>query len=230
MNMHATGPGASFWGRLNETEQAALQALGRISTFRPGDTMCIQGEPATHVFVLVKGWVKILSVTSDGHEIVLALRGRGDIVGELAGEFTGYRTATVRAIDLVRSLIIGHDSFSSYLDSNPGASRAYRYAVMQSWNDAAEILRSRWVSSGAQRLAAVLLDLAYRHGTATQNGISIALPLTQEEIASLIGASRATVTRALRDWRRRGLIRTRQRNITIMDVTGLRRIAGREAG
>jgi len=227
--MHATGPGANFWGRLNEAEQTALQALGRISVFRPGDTMCTQGAPATHVFVLVNGWVKIFSVTSDGHEIVLALRGRGDIVGELAGEFTGYRTATVKAIDLVRSLIIGHESFMSYLDSNPGASRAYRHAVTQSWNDAAAILRSRWAASGAQRLAAVLLDLGYRHGTATESGIGIALPLSQEEIASLIGASRATVTRALRDWRRRGLVRTRQRHIMLIDIAGLRRIAGQEA-
>lgn len=228
--MHATGPGASFWGLLNEAEQAALQALGRISTFRPGDTMCVQGEPATHVFVLVNGWVKILSVTSDGHEIVLALRGRGDIVGELAGEFTGYRTATVRAIDIVRSLIIGHESFNSYLDANPGASRAYRHAVTQSWNDAAEILRSRWVTSGAQRLAGLYLALADRQGASTGNGIGVTLPLSQEEIASLIGCSRATVTRTLRDWRRRGIIRTsRRRHVTLMDIAGLRRIAGQEA-
>ena len=107
MNLHAIGPPQGVWGLLTDTEQAVLSALGRMSVFPPGATMCVEGEPATHVFVLIAGWVKILSVTSEGHELVLALRGPGDIVGEVAGEATGYRTATVQATGTVRTLIVG---------------------------------------------------------------------------------------------------------------------------
>jgi CRP/FNR family transcriptional regulator, cyclic AMP receptor protein len=81
--------------------------------------MCQEGDPATHLYVLMVGWVKILSVTSHGQERVLALRGNGDIVGELAGEMTGHRTATLQAIDAVHALIVRYDRFSSFLDSNP---------------------------------------------------------------------------------------------------------------
>jgi CRP-like cAMP-binding protein len=172
MNLHAIGPPQGFWGLLTDTEQAVLSALGRMSVFPPGATMCVEGEPATHVFVLIAGWVKILSVTSEGHELVLALRGHGDIVGELAGEATGYRTATVQAIDTVRSLIVGHDRFSSFLDSHPGASHAYRRVVTQRWRDAAAMLRRRSVTSGAQRLAVLLLDLAGQHGTGSARSTS----------------------------------------------------------
>src|SRR5438309_4427537 len=100
--MHGTGSPDGFWRLLNGTEQAALTTLGAMRDFPPGATMCFEGEPATHVFVLMAGWVKVLAVTSDGHEMVLALRGFGDIVGEVAGETTGHRNATVRTVDSVR--------------------------------------------------------------------------------------------------------------------------------
>jgi tetratricopeptide (TPR) repeat protein len=64
------------------------------------------------------------------------------------------------------------------------------------------------------------------HGGQAEGIIEIALPLSQDELASLAGTSRATVTRALNGWRQRGLIRTGQRRITLTDVPGLRRAAG----
>jgi CRP/FNR family cyclic AMP-dependent transcriptional regulator len=224
--MHGNGSADKFWDLLSGTEQAALSALGPTRDFPPGATMCFEGEPATHVFVLVAGWVKILSVTSDGHEQVLALRGHGDIVGEVAGETTGRRNATVRTIDRVRALIVGYDRFSAFLDSYPAAARAYRHVMTQRWNDAATMLRRHPVTSGAQRLAAVVLELAARHGSGAAGAIDVAMPLSQQELASLAGTSRATVTRALRNWRQRGYIRTGQRRITITDLQSLRQIAG----
>jgi CRP/FNR family transcriptional regulator, cyclic AMP receptor protein len=187
--------------------------------------MCVEGEPTTHVFVLVTGWVKVLAVTSDGHEQVLALRGQGDIVGELAGATTGHRNATVKAIDTVRALIVRYDRFGSFLDSNPGADRAYRHVMTLRWNDTATMLRSRPYTTGAQRLASLLLELADRYGSPADGKIDVAMPLSQEELASLAGASRATVTRALSNWRQRGFIRTAQRRITIIDLGGLRQVA-----
>ena len=84
------------------------------------------------------------------------------------------------------------------------------------------------MTNGAQRLARLLLDLAARHGIETGGGVHVAMPLTQEELASLAGASRATVTRALSNWRRRGIIRTGQRDITITGLAALRKIAGQQ--
>jgi CRP/FNR family cyclic AMP-dependent transcriptional regulator len=166
-------------------------------------------------------------VTRDGQELVLALRGHGDITGEFAGETTGYRSATIRAIGTVRSLIVGHERFSSFLDAEPGASHAYRRVVTQRWSDAATLLRSRSVTTGAQRLAGLLIELAGQHGRPVDGGIHLAMPLSQEDLASLAGTSRATVTRALANWRERGFIRTGgQRRLLITDLPGLRQAAG----
>lgn len=189
--------------------------------------MCVEGDPASHVFVLMNGWVKILSVTDDGHEMILAVRGDGDTVGETAGETTGHRNATMKAIGTVHALIISYDRFSAFLDTHPRAGSAFRRTITQRWSDADTMLRRHAVTSGGQRLAALLLELAARHGNGADGAIELALPLSQEELASLAGISRATVTRALSDWRKRGFIRTSQRHITITDLPGLRQITRR---
>jgi len=224
--MQGTGSGQGFWALLTRDEQDVLTALGRMSVFPSGATLCVEGEPSTHVFILVTGWVKIVAVTTDGHELVLALRGQGDIVGEIAGETTGRRNATVKAVETVRALIVRYDRFGSFLDANPGANRAYRRQVTLRWNDTATVLRGRALTTGAQRLARLLLELAAQHGSGGDGTIHVAMPLSQEELASLIGTSRATVTRALSNWRKRGFIRTAQRHITIIDLGGLQQVTG----
>lgn len=220
------GSGQGFWTLLSSDERDALRDLGMPKDYSPGATICHEGDPATHVYILLAGWVKILSATKDGHAIVLALRSAGDIVGEVAGETTGRRNATVRAVDAVQALIVRHDKFSSFLDRNQGADRAYRRVVTQKWNDTDTMLRRRAGTTGAQRLAALLLDLADRHGHGVDGARHPVMPLTQDELASLAWTSRATVTRAFSNWRKRGFVLTGPHHITILDQAGLRKIAG----
>jgi CRP/FNR family transcriptional regulator, cyclic AMP receptor protein len=214
-----------FWGQLPERERQLLQSAGRARIFPPDATVCAQGDLATHVFVLVSGWVKVTVVTGGGQQSLLALRGNGDVVGELAGEVAGCRTATVKTIGQVRSIIVPHPRFVTFLDTNPAAAGAYRHALTERWNDTAESLRIQSISSGAERLARLLLELAAEHGRGDEHHTTIELPLSQEELASLASASRATVTRALGAWRRRRLVETSPRHITITDRDALARIA-----
>jgi CRP/FNR family cyclic AMP-dependent transcriptional regulator len=218
-------PAGGFWGQLPEREKKLLRTAGRTRDFPPAATICVQGDPATHVFILVSGWAKVLSVTGAGQQTVLALRGNGDVVGEVAGEVTGYRTATIKAIGPVRAIVVPHRRFSAILDTNPAAARAYRHALTRRWNDTAEHLRVQATSSGAERLARLLIELAEGHGQGDEHQMTIELPLSQEELASLVSASRATVTRALSDWRQRRLIETSTRHITITDLAALAKIA-----
>jgi CRP/FNR family transcriptional regulator, cyclic AMP receptor protein len=225
--MQGMGSGQGFWYLLSQDERDALSNLGLTRDYPGGATMCLEGDLATHVFILLIGWVKILSATKDGHESLLALRGDGDVVGDIAGETTGRRNATIQAIETVKALIVRHDSFNSFLDSHPRAARTFRRVVTQKWNDTDAALRRRAETSGAQRLANLVLDLAERYGRAVDSSVELVTPLSQEELASLAGTSRATVTRAFSNWRMRGLVRTAQHRITITDPKGLRRLAGR---
>jgi CRP/FNR family transcriptional regulator, cyclic AMP receptor protein len=214
-----------FWWLLTASEQGDLSDAGQIRIYKPGSIMCNEGDLATHLFVLVTGSVKIISVTADGDRRVVALRGHGDVIGEISGETTGQRTATVQAIDEVHALIVGYERFLTFLESHPIAARLYLHVMIQRWSEAAAMISTRSVTTGTQRLAALLLQLAGRDG----NGTDIAIPLSQEELAGLAGTSRTTVTRALRSWRRRGFIRTGQRQIRILDQQALHRAAGQQS-
>jgi CRP/FNR family cyclic AMP-dependent transcriptional regulator len=229
VRIHGDSAAKGFWNLLSGTERSALTALGSARDFRPGATMCHEGEPATHLYVLVSGWVKILSVTAEGQERVHALRGNGDVVGEMAGEISGemagHRTATLQAVDPVHALIVRYDRFNTFLDGNPHAARAYRRAITQRLRDTVAQLSRQSVTSGAQRLALHLLELAERHGTEADGVVDVIMPLSQEELASLAGASRATVTRAFGNWRKRGIVRTAPKHVTITDLASLRQIA-----
>jgi len=64
-NMQGMGSAHGFWELLTGDEQRDLMALGQGKKYPPGTTLCVEGDPATPVFVLLDGWVKILSVTGD---------------------------------------------------------------------------------------------------------------------------------------------------------------------
>ena len=219
--------GPDFWGQLGAGERAALIAASRSRIFPAGSVLCTEGEPTTHVFVLISGWVKCITVTSDGREILEALRSEGEVIGEIAGQVTGYRTATVQAAGAVDALIAGTKQFGDFLDAHPAAARAYRRYIAERHRAANEQQRAHALQSGAQRLACLLLDLDEQRDRAERGLITAPPPLSQEELASLIGGSRSTVTRALHDWRSRGIIGTSPRHNQILDRPRLLRIAGR---
>lgn len=227
--MQGMGSSQGFWALLSRDERDTLSGLGLPRDYSAGATICNEGDPNTHVFILVTGLVKVMSSTTDGHEIVLALRGAGDTVGEVSGVTTGRRNATIQAVDAVHALIVPYDKFNSFLDANQGAGRAYRRVMTQRWNDADAMLRIRAVTTGGQRLARLLLELADRYGYGEDGARHLVMPLTQDELASLAGTSRATVTRALSNWRKRGFIRTAHRHVTIVDLPALRRVMGPSA-
>jgi CRP-like cAMP-binding protein len=222
--------GTGFWESISDNERMVLSNQGRESLFTRGMPLCLEGDASTHILILLTGWAKVLSTTIEGHEIVLGLRGPGDIVGELAADLGGYRTATVRAIVPVHALSAGVDRFIAFLDAHPAAAHAYRKAMAERQRESTENLRGRIESSGAQRLARLMLDLAARCGAMTEQGVTLMIPLSQADLATWVGVSRATVTRALRQWRDRGVVSTAQGHTTITDVATLRRIGRSSPG
>jgi hypothetical protein len=85
-----------------------------------------------------------------------------------------------------------------------------------------------WLAFGGgsptNRVAALLLELAVRHGKPTSEGIEIRPPATQQELASTVAISRESLTRVLRELRERGLISTGRRRVTIHRMTELQRL------
>jgi CRP/FNR family cyclic AMP-dependent transcriptional regulator len=219
--------GSGFWELLGERDRQDFISQARPRVYPPGATLCTEGEPSTYVFILLSGWVKVFTVTREGRQVIEALRGAGEIIGEIAGQVTGYRTANVQAIGTVRTLIVGARELGEFFDTHPAAARAHRRAMAERQRGDNEQQRNLALYSGSQRLAGLLLDLAERQDAAADGAATAPLPLSQEDLASLIGASRSTVTRALRAWRDRRIIGTDPRHIEILDRARLAKMSGR---
>jgi CRP/FNR family transcriptional regulator, cyclic AMP receptor protein len=228
----APWPPGSLLAGLREPAQKRLLALGAKCQYADSGRVLIrEGDATTSVFLLLNGTVKATAATDAG-EALLAIRVGGDIVGELAALDGHPRLATVTTAGPVIARVIGQGEFTSLLSRDPELARAVTGSVA----DKLRTATSRRVDFAAgnvlTRLARVLLELAERYGEQTSVGRTIGCPLTQTELATLIGASEPTVQRALRQLKADGIVSTGYRETAIADLPGLREYAypGRPAG
>lgn len=229
-----SSPRPGFWAALDHVQQGALRAAARPRHFPVKAPLVYQGDESDHVIVIERGWAKVTSATEDGHDVVLAVRGPGDLLAESAVLGGRTRSATVTALSPIRALVVPAARFTGFLDAHPEVWMLVTGTFVQRLDDSDRRLRAHVTSRGTQRLALLLADLAElsAHHTppAPDGSIDIGPPLSQEELGSWMDASRETVARALYGLRREGLIRTGWRRVTVVDLPGLRGFAHRDPG
>jgi CRP-like cAMP-binding protein len=102
---HAAGGRPGFLGLLSDREVGDLAAAGRVRWYRRGATLLTEGSVSGLVVVLHSGRVKVSSVTDRGDEVLLAVRSRGDLLGEFSALDGEPCSATVTALDPVEALV-----------------------------------------------------------------------------------------------------------------------------
>jgi CRP/FNR family transcriptional regulator, cyclic AMP receptor protein len=218
----------AFYAQLNHVERSALRKTARLRKYAAGTHLALQGDRSDQVFIVVSGWIKV-TVAVEGGEVVLAVRGPGDIVGESPAVGGEARSATVTSLGEVSTMMVPADPFIAFLDEHPRTWRLLSSTLTHRLEETERRLRLQGTASadGSQRLASLLVGLADGYGSPGPDGsVVIPVPLSQQDLASWGGASRKTMVRALRVWRQRGMIDTTYRKITILDLPGLRRLAG----
>jgi CRP/FNR family cyclic AMP-dependent transcriptional regulator len=174
------------------------------------------------VFMIERGWVTLRSSGPDGEEMILALRGPGEVVGEMSAFDGAPRTATALAVGKVVAVVAPAREVTRLIAEDVAVA-----------NDFARILAARLRESDRQRVeytaldtlarvARRLIDLADRFGRATPDGVKVELPLSQEELASWCGASREATVKSLKTLRDIGAITTGRRVVTLHDRDALR--------
>src|ERR1700761_7655367 len=108
---------------------AHLLAVGSERRFKRGETLLRQGDPGTHVLALLAGRVKIIRNSPDGDVLVLAIRGAGEVLGEMAVLGLAGRSATVIAVDRCRAKAIPTDRFRQLMRSEDLAGEFFRHAM-----------------------------------------------------------------------------------------------------
>jgi len=220
-----------FWHELSESERTALHAAGRTREYATGTLLSSQGADPDHVLIILEGWVKVTAGRADGHEVMLAIRGPADTIGE-SGWLNGRpRSANVKALNRVRALAVPAEQFANFLNGHAHAAQMLARVMVGRMDDADRRMTSQVGTSGPKLLALLLLDLAERYGVPGPEGsVALPLPLTQHELATMIGRARETVARALTVWRKDGLVATQRMRILITDADALREVAETEDG
>ncbi|EHN11657.1 transcriptional regulator Crp/Fnr family [Patulibacter medicamentivorans] len=219
------GVGGTFLDALGEDAQRELRRRAVVRRFPRGNAIAHAGQVGDRVLVLVSGHVKLTRVTAEGRDVLLAVRGPGDLVGEQSAIDGDVRSASIVALDAVEALAIAPDDFLNYVTTVPDAA----LYVMRNLNDRLRDADRKRVEHAAHdvvgRLSARIVELCERFGDEAPDGTRIDLPLTQEDLAGWVGASREATSRGLHQMRELGWVTTARRSIVCHDLVALRRRA-----
>jgi CRP/FNR family cyclic AMP-dependent transcriptional regulator len=215
-------------GLLDPSDRADLMQLGRPQRFPRGAHVIVQGDHSDTVFILLEGHVKVVLTTSDGREAVLSVLSPGELLGEFETIRGGGcpREAGNVALGPIAVRVISGSEFLAFLESHPQTTLVLLRSILHRFGSADRRLINSGTLDTPHRLARFLLELADQYGQPSAGRVELDVSLAQDELASLIAASRESVVRALASLRRQGYITTGRRTISLCDIDGLRRYAG----
>ncbi len=212
-------PQASLVALLTDVERAALLAAGTPVRFGDDDILVLQGEVGDSLYVLTGGMVKVTVATETGTETTLAVRSRGDLIGEFAVLDGMPRTATARAVGVVGAVRISRAAFAAYGERYPAALATITRSLVAKMRAATERHAAERTWGAKERLAQVIYELAAGYGERAADGaVVIPLPLTQMELGELAGVAVSTTERILGELRRDGVIATGYREIAVRNM------------
>jgi CRP/FNR family transcriptional regulator, nitrogen oxide reductase regulator len=205
---------------------AYCERVGEAMSAKRGDVLTRQGERALRCYYVRSGYGKVVSISPAGHQILVGFVGPLDVIGQAAARtWTDSYLVTTIAAQRMELVTWTRESALELVTRFPEVQARLNALLKRNL----KVMRTRLhtVSEGRvpRRLAAVLLELADRHGTADELGVAIGPRVTREDLAALTGASLFTVSRILAEWEEGGVLRTRRGRVRLTNVARLRILA-----
>ena len=201
-----------------ELPQETIADLSRRVWQKPaeaGSVIVSQEEAGDALFVIASGKVKVVLYGETGREIILSILKAGDFFGEMALLDRQPRSANVVAIEDSQLLGLDREAFQTHLAAHPVTALAILAEMSRRLRHADEVIGDLALLDVYARVARTVRDLAQKQGEPVDGGLLIKERPTQQEIAGLIGTSRETVSRALNDFTRRGLLEMQGKQILV---------------
>ncbi|RMG32753.1 MAG: Crp/Fnr family transcriptional regulator [Planctomycetota bacterium] len=211
---------------LSDHDVHELESRSRLRRFDRGEPIYLPNDAARRLFILLSGRVKICHYTEDGKESILGIVSPGELFGEMALLAPARRGEVAEAIQRCEVLTLPSDAVRQLMHRRPHLAAAIADLVGARRARLENRLKNLLYRSNRERLIALLLDLAAEHGEPNGRGIRLALSLSHQELASIIGATRETVSVLIGALRREGLIDSGRRRIIILQPERLARSVG----
>ncbi|MDX3192080.1 Crp/Fnr family transcriptional regulator [Streptomyces sp. MN03-5084-2B] len=201
--------------RLSSEAFAQLVKIGNQKSYAAGSEILLEGQDVTHVSLVETGIVKLLCRTVDGSSVLQGVLGPGDIVGLESIDGQGSMFSAYSVVDLNVTAI----DFEAFTDALSGSKKLSLEIAKQISGRLREASRRRLDFSAYDvhlRVLRVLRELSDRFGEIQSDGsVVIRLGLSQGQIGQLVGAGEASVGRAIRLLREKGLLETGMRSMVL---------------
>lgn len=214
-----------LFSELAPPELEKLATLLKRKRLRGGETLFLEGSAGSHLYVITAGAVRILTRSMDGREVQVALLGPLDVIGELSALDGKPRSGEAQAAEATELYMLSASSLKAFVLDHPKVAWELLKVLANRLRKADEAVADAAFLDVPGRVAKRLIELGEAQGTETSEGLRIGIPLTQEELAAMIGATREGVNRAISAFRSMGILERRGRYYLLKDVDSLRRRA-----
>ncbi len=204
-----------------------MQHAAQRRAYARGDTIFSPAEHPEYVYLLEEGVVRLLTVSPNGQELTLEYVRPGDLFGTVSVMTGSAREVFAQATTAAKILRIPKTAFLKAVRAADSVLHEVTKQMGQRLIRARSRMEDLVFRDVRSRLARILLSLAEEHGRETDRGLALGLPLTQAEIATLIGSTRQSVSTFLREMKSRRLVEHRGRELVITNPRGLRAVAAR---
>ncbi len=228
INLSSVGAEPRFRRYMDDGQHLRLLQLGRRKFVARKDYVFHAGDPATCVCLVESGRFKILHPIPGGREMLVFFRSSGDLLGlrgslQLSG--TGIRSYSAQACEDSEILCITTDVFRSYLLAHPQIALCVVGMLARRLDDTCGIFSNLAMAHVPSRVACLLLHMGGCYGEHDGHGVKLNTPLTQQEIADMVGAARQTVSSILATLKERGVISEFNKRLRIENAAELQDIA-----
>lgn len=206
----------ALFNGLDRIELERFAEVTREKSYPKGSVILFEDDPGDSLFVVREGRVKVVLIGEDGREVILGVLGVGEYFGELSLIDDRPRSAHVIAMEDSNLLVLRREDFRRRVESSPNVAWALLTELSRRLRRADDKIGGLVLLDVPGRIARLLLDLAEESGTN-----AIEKSLTHQTIAQMIGASRETVSRAMKDFQDAGWITVERRRIALADRPAL---------
>lgn len=201
---------------LGGAELARFAEAVREKSYPRGSVILFEDDPGDSLFIVRDGRVKVVLISEDGREVILGILGVGEHFGELALIDDQPRSAHVIAMEESSLFVLRRDDFRARVEATPSVAWSLLAELSRRLRLADDKIGSLVLLDVPGRIARLLLNAA-----AEGDGAFIEKPLTHQTIAHIIGASRETVSRTMREFQDSGWISTERRRIRLTNHAAL---------
>ena len=207
-------------------DEDALQELARAlrhRRFRRNEVIFHEGDPGDALHIVARGQIKIMLLSAEGEEAIIATLRPGDFFGELALLDGAPRSATAVAVDPAETLVLPRPVFRELIERSEGLRDALLTGLAHELRRLTSQVEELYFLDLAGRLATRLARLAREAEPESEHEVRLDWPFTQSDLASMIGGSRQSVNRLLSILVEDGLVRIEPEHLVITDVNELER-------